>query len=1066
MMEYQIDRALIEKLLDGEWYVEPAEDWQATHLSESRFSALGKQTLFLALDEKTWQKGTGNTGIYSKWENTHELVHEYQSKYGAIIAQYPILNIDPTIPQFITQDPFALINHFSEHIRERLESTVIAVTGTVGKTSTKDYLNELLSKFGTVYATHKNHNSRTGVKLTIANAMHNPDYLVLEAAMSALWMKAGSISRLAKPNIAIVTEIGVGQKGYDELQTADFKSRIGDGLAADGLYILNRDIKVYDQLEQYCQRFSSNILSYGLHPKSDIRILPSKQNLNLQIGEQHFEFDVPAVDDGTLHNIVAALSTAYALKLDLNLLREAFHHLEQRKSVLEIIPAKTRPIRVIDDTYNAEHLSMLNAFKYCAETFPQQRKVLIIGDIVNLEDQSQQVHESLAMPILNSQFERVATFGEVTRHLNAKLPRNKVIGHFKDAQSCADAVTKHLQDDDVILIKGSRRNSTIHNIPQLLLKNIDQPHSTQSKQQGFAYRCNFKDELDEVFSQYQTEYGLGSLVLIYITLKKLTLKQVHLEHSYIVTENVARESQRSKYSEALIKGERYTLYELLQLVLFTQRADAILALAEALFETTNQALREIRQQATALGIHAEKILNVSGRVFRQAAQYKTLQDIFLITKSLKDFPSVILNLLNTQTFVFKSKILQPNDLFIQMRTEHYSMVVGQNQQKIYIVFNTQHLGLFSFQSELSTKEYDIPYIMQYGEDHSYQAKVIHPKSPYINILADSYFGEFYTRIRKKRGQDDALQRYGYQHSFEKIAHFFPVNDINIVNLEACFSQQVDSPLSMIKPFVLDADAESTLKEFKHRHIQYLTLANNHAKDFGDAGLDYMIRQLNNENFEYIGAGLNQAEAQQYFEFTYNQETYAIFNGYWHRRPAYIDFNFYALGQQSGVACLAGLFRPIQKYKAQNPKHKVIVIAHWGIDFQGVQSAQENVAQRLIESGTDLIIGHGPHTLQPIRCINNKPIIYSLGNGVFNSNGEFEKYKALPYGMITRLDLADKKIKLYPFYADNKKTFWQPFVVNEMDFKEIYQFLNQGNTSEMLQSGLDENGYYIEMEMFQ
>lgn len=1065
-MEYRIDRKLIESLLEGEWHVAPPQDWYATHLSESPFSALGKQTLFLAMDEKTWQKGTGNTGIYAGWANTHELVHEYPTLYGAIIAQYPILNIDPSIPQFITQDSFALINHFSEYIRDRLDSTVIAVTGTVGKTSTKDYLKQVLAKFGTVYATNKNHNSRTGVKLTISNAMHNPDYLVIEAAMSALWMKSGSISRLAKPNIAIVTEIGVGQKGYDELQTADFKSRIGDGLAADGWFILNRDIQVYDQLEHYCQRFSSNILTYGMHPQADIRILQSSQNLHLKIGEQHYQFNIPAMDEGTLHNVVAALSTTYALKLDLNAIQDVFDHLEHRKSVLEILPAKTRPIQVIDDTYNAEHLSMLNAFKYCAQTFPQQRKILIVGDIINLENQAQNVHESLAIPILNSQFERIATFGEVTRYLNAKLPADKVIGHFQDAQSCVNAVVKNLQDDDIVLVKGSRRNSTIHTIPQLLLKHIDQEHHAAKPDQGFAHRFNFKDEPDIALSQRKTPHGLGCLLLIYITLKKLTLKQVYLEHSYTVSENVARESQRSKHSEALLKDERYTLYELLQLVLFTQRADAILALAEALFGSTNSALQDIRQQAKTLGINPEEILNVSGRVYRETTQYKTLKDIYLIIRALKDFPNVILSLLNTQAFVFKSKVLQPSDLFRQVKTEHYSLVVGQNQQKMYVVFNTQYLGLFSFQSDTTVKEYDIPYIMQYGEHHRYQAKVIHPKSPYINILADTYFGEFYTRIRKKRGKADALQRYGYAHSFERLAHFFPATDINMVNLEACFTQHAHSPLAMIKPFVLDAEAAPTLQEFKKRHIQYLTLANNHAKDFGDVGLDYMLRQLNNENFEYIGAGLSQAEAQQYFELTYNQQTYAIFNGYWHRRPAYVDFNFYALGHQCGVASLSGLLRPIQKYKAQYPKHKVIVIAHWGIDFQGIQPAQQSIAQQLVECGTDLIIGHGAHTLQPIQSIKNTPIIYSLGNGVFNSNGEFDRYKALPYGMLLKLDLAQLKLRLYPFSTNNQKTFWQPHVVNEMQFKEIVEYFQRQSQAYPIQSHQDKDGYYLEMDVFQ
>lgn len=1057
MMEYRIDRELIESLLEGEWYVEPPKDWYATHLSESRFSALGKQTLFIAMDEKTWQKGTGNTGIYSGWANTHELVHEYQSLYGAIIAQHPILDIDPLIPQFITQDSFEIINRFSNYIREKLTGKVVAITGTVGKTSTKDYLKLLLEKFGTVYATNKNHNSRTGVKLTLSNAMHNPDYIVVEAAMSALWMKSGSISRLAKPNIAIITEIGVGQKGYDELQTADFKSRIGEGMADDGQYILNRDIRVFDQLKSNCERYAQQFLTFGFHPEADIRILNSSQNLHLKIGEQYYEFNVPTVDEGTLHNVVAALSAAYALGLDLTQVHDVFENLEHRKSVLEIMHAKTRSIQVIDDTYNAEYLSMLNAFKYCSRQFPQQRKLLIIGDIINLGQQAQQVHESLAEPILQSQFELIATFGEVTRYLNYKLPQDKVIGHFQDAKSCADAVAKMLQDDDIILVKGSRRNSTIHNIPKLLIQNIDQQRQPINKQ-VFAYRFSFKDQPDHAVLALETSYGLGYLLLIYLTLKKLSLKEAYLEKIYTVTENVARESQRIQQNELLVKGETYTLYELLQLVLLTQRSDAILALAEALFETTNRALQEIRQQATALGIDAGKILNVSGRMYRQIKQYKTLYDIYKIIESMKDFPKRILNLLDVKICAFKSKLIQLDELFRQVEFDYYTLTVGKGKEKIYVVFNNENLGLFSVELESVYKEYDIPYIMQYGEKQNYQAKKIYPKTPYINILGDTYFGEFYTRIRKKRGRDDALQRYGYNHSFEKLASFFPKSDINIVNLEACFTPQMVSPLAMIKPFVLDADATATVQELKKRNIQYFTLANNHAKDFGDLGLQYMIHQLNNENFEFIGAGLNQAEAQQYFELNYDGQTYAIFNGYWHRRPAYLDFNFYALGNHSGVACLSGLLRPIQDYKTDHPQHKVIVIAHWGVDFQAIQPAQYNIAEQLIDCGTDLIIGHGSHTLQPIQWIKNKLVIFSLGNGVFNSNGEFDKHKALPYGLIVKLDIIKAQLRLYPIFTNNLETFWQPSPVNKIQFEEILDYFS--NNHNMLKSGKDTLGYFI------
>lgn len=131
---------------------------------------------------------------------------------------------------------------------------------------------------------------------------------------------------------------------------------------------------------------------------------------------------------------------------------------------------------------------------------------------------------------------------------------------------------------------------------------------------------------------------------------------------------------------------------------------------------------------------------------------------------------------------------------------------------------------------------------------------------------------------------------------------------------------------------------------------------------------------------------------------------AIFNGYWHRNPAYLEFDFYALGETNGVNSLNNLIENIQRYKQAKPHSKAVVIAHWGVDFKAVHTAQRRMARRLVAAGADLIIGHGPHCIQPIEYMNEVPVIYSIGNGVFNSNGEFERYQVLPFGALVRLDL--------------------------------------------------------------
>ena len=377
--------------------------------------------------------------------------------------------------------------------------------------------------------------------------------------------------------------------------------------------------------------------------------------------------------------------------------------------------------------------------------------------------------------------------------------------------------------------------------------------------------------------------------------------------------------------------------------------------------------------------------------------------------------------------------------------------------------NNQTIGFFSFLDDIQRIEHLVPYYHCFQEQ-SVKPKVCSTQSGMINILGDTYFGEVYTEKRKVRGRADALQQYGYSYSFEKIKAFLGENDVNIANFEAVFSLEDQSPLKDKKPFILKGEAKKTLEEFKNIHLNYLVLANNHLKDYGDEGLVYTLQQFDQANISYIGAGLNQKDAHDYFEISFNNKHYAIFNGYWHRDTAYLDYDFYALGHKSGVACLNGvLLEQIVRYKMTHPEHKVIVICHWGIDFKPPTKEQIKLATILTQAGVDLIIGHGAHTIQPIQITNQKPVVFGIGNAVFNSNGEYTEHNALPYGCIARLDLSKDRVRLYPIYTNNLKTFWQPYPVDTEDFSKASTYMTSLLTPEDYIATQDDLGAYVEIK---
>lgn len=178
----------------------------------------------------------------------------------------------------------------------------------------------------------------------------------------------------------------------------------------------------------------------------------------------------------------------------------------------------------------------------------------------------------------------------------------------------------------------------------------------------------------------------------------------------------------------------------------------------------------------------------------------------------------------------------------------------------------------------------------------------------------------------------------------------------------------------------------------------------------------------------------------------------------------MDYDFYALGSRSGVACLNGvLLEQIVFYKQAHPKHKIIVICHWGVDFKPPTKEQIKLAGILTQAGADLIIGHGAHTIQPIQLINQKPVVLGIGNAVFNSDGEYEQHHSLPFGCIARIDLTKDLLRLYPIYTNNLQTFWQPYPVDINDFSKASTYMTSLLTSERYITTQDKLGWYVEIK---
>jgi hypothetical protein len=348
----------------------------------------------------------------------------------------------------------------------------------------------------------------------------------------------------------------------------------------------------------------------------------------------------------------------------------------------------------------------------------------------------------------------------------------------------------------------------------------------------------------------------------------------------------------------------------------------------------------------------------------------------------------------------------------------------------------------------------------------------------IFFLGDTYFGEWHMRLRARKGQYDVLAQKGYLHFARPFNPLLNEGDLVIANLECAISDIPASPFEKEKWHTYAAKMDKTVEALKASNISAVTLANNHAVDFGKAGLIDTLEALEESNIAYIGGGRTFEQAANPLFYTGKDDgiktEIAMISCY-----NYIEnsnkFGFYASGEVPGVYALdvAKLQQQITSLKNNNPAVMVIVIPHWGPNYAWRTFTQQKMAEQIIKAGADLIVGHSAHMMQEVEYINNKVVLYSIGNFIMNGNGEFKRRNLPPYSFVTRLHISsdrsknlNKKIILYPFLSDNLRTDFTPRFVNEQEFKQVQAILRSHNFNPKLfdfyaRQGKDDYGHYIE-----
>lgn len=379
-------------------------------------------------------------------------------------AQYKVENLG--VATILVGDVLASLGRLAKASRKRSSAKIVAVTGSVGKTSTKEFLRACLEKVGKTHASVKSFNNHWGVPISLARMPQDCEYAVFEIGMNHL-DEITALVKMVRPHVAIITTIAPAHLGhFKNLQEiALAKSEIFDGMDEDGVAILNHDNEFFDFLSQKARNKNIvNIQSFGADEQADMRLLDAKTKpkssfVTAQYRDKKFSYEIGSAGMHQVQNSLGLLLAIENLGIDLSKILPVLYDIElsDGRGAQTEIAFKDSVIILIDESYNANPASMVAAFSVLSAQQPQQngRKVAILGDMLELGIESPQIHADLAADIIAADIDVVLACGEDMKNCYDLLPQAQRIGYADNSLALAEIVLNKLNPHDVVMVKGS-----------------------------------------------------------------------------------------------------------------------------------------------------------------------------------------------------------------------------------------------------------------------------------------------------------------------------------------------------------------------------------------------------------------------------------------------------------------------------------------------------------------------------------------------------------------------------------------------------------------------------------
>ncbi|HWI50071.1 MAG TPA: UDP-N-acetylmuramoyl-tripeptide--D-alanyl-D-alanine ligase [Rummeliibacillus sp.] len=417
----------------------------------------------VSINTRTLQKGDLFIPFHGEKTNGHQYVAQaFENGAAASLWQKDEPNPPKDVPLIFVDDSETALQQMANAYRAEHQATFIGVTGSNGKTSTKDLVAGTLSPYFKVQKTEGNHNNQLGLPLTILSLDEDTEFAILEMGMDGFG-QIEFLTKMAKPKYTVITNIGEAhmlalgsRKGI-----AKAKFEIIQGLQPDGKFFYDGDEPLLKPL--VAGEAELDATSFGLESSDDLmatNIASTENGSTFTVkGIVKGDFFIPVLGRHQVKNTLVAILVAHEVGLSDEQIRESLKTVSLTNMRMQLVNGD-QGILFVNDAYNAAPTSVRAALQFMQTTNMRQDKWVVLGDMLELGELEKQFHEDLADAIDPTNIDQICLYGPRMKwlydQLQVKVPAENLLWVDDNYDAIIEKIRLNANENSIILLKGSR----------------------------------------------------------------------------------------------------------------------------------------------------------------------------------------------------------------------------------------------------------------------------------------------------------------------------------------------------------------------------------------------------------------------------------------------------------------------------------------------------------------------------------------------------------------------------------------------------------------------------------